>query len=174
MTQTAPDVLRQLRRTKAQLARIVSWSLQPDSLLQVRNLSVSQWTPALHIEHTNRANALILNAIRTLQEPSAIGKPVTEKAREFMGHGVIERGTRKAPDFVIPQGITLDEVRRDCKALVAGYATLEERLPDMMLRGVTADHPVLGPLTADLWLRFAEMHTFHHLQILCDLVGANL
>lgn len=174
MTQTAPDVSRQLRRTKAQLARMVSWSLQPDSLLQVRNLSVSQWTPALHIEHTNRANEAILNAIRTLQEPSAIGKPVSEKAREFLGHGVIERGTRKAPDFVVPQGITLDEIRRDCKALVAGYAALEERLPDMMARGVTADHPVLGPLTADLWLRFVEVHTFHHLQILCELVGANL
>lgn len=174
MTQVAPDCARQLRRTKAQLARVLSWSLQPDSLLVIRNASVSKWTPAEQIEHLSRVNFAILQGLRALLEgpnPS-IEPPSNPLAKTYLANGVIERGKREAPPFSVPVGATLEEIRRDTRALVDGYASLD---PIAMANcRATFPNPGLGPLTAEQWLRFTEIHTFHHLQILCEIVGANL
>lgn len=173
MTQVAPDCARQLRRTKAQLARVLSWALQPDSLLVIRNVSASQWTPAEQIEHLSRVNFAILQGIRTMLEgpnPSTEPSP-NEAAKTFLANGVIDRG-RSAPPFSVPVGATLEEIRRDTRALVDGFGSLD---PIAMANcRATFPNPGLGPLTAEQWLRFTEIHTFHHLQILCEIVGANL
>jgi len=173
MTQVAPDCARQLRRTKAQLSRVLSWSLQPDSLLVIRNTSVSQWTPAEQIEHLARVNFAILQGIRALLEgPNPSAAPVENNAaKTYLAHGVIDAG-RIAPPFSVPQGSTLEEIRRDTRALVEGFGSLNPvAMADCR---ATFPNPGLGPLTADQWLRFTEIHTFHHLNILCKIVGADL
>lgn len=174
MTQVMPDCARQLRRTKAQLARVLSWSLQPDSLLVIRNVSVSKWSPAEQLEHLNRVNLAILQALQSMQEgPNPIEEPaVNDGVKAFLANGIIERGKHTMPAFSAPQEQTLGEIRRDCRAVVDGFAKLDAEA--LAKCHGTKPHPILGPLTAEQWLRTTEIHTFHHLQILCETVGGNL
>lgn len=174
--QPATDVKADFRFVKAMLLRCVNWSHQPDSLLTAHRKEVSGWSPAEHLEHVALANRLILGAIRALAnapEPD-VPETVSDVARHFIAAGVIERGTRKHPDFVAPQGVALDYLRRELQSILDAYADLEPLLEKFASSRATFTHHVLGPLTAAQWLRFAGIHTRHHLNILRDIAGGSL
>lgn len=173
---SAPNIQADFKFVKSMLLRCVNWSHQQDSLLTTRRESVSHWSPAEHLEHVALANRGILGAIRALQnapEPE-IPETVSDRAKSFLEAGVIERGVRKHPDFVTPQGVALDYLRRELQSILDGYAELEPSLEKFAASRATFTHHVLGPLTAAQWLRFAGIHTRHHLNILRDIAGGSL
>jgi hypothetical protein len=133
----------------------------------------SGWSPAQHLSHVALANGRILKAIVALARGRGTPRPgpPADGARAVLESGAIPRGTAQAPPGTGPGDVVdlaatrrlLDETRR-------GFAGLE-------LSGVAADlardHPALGPLTAAEWVRFAAVHTRHHVAIVAELLGSS-
>ena len=71
----------------------------------------------------------------------------------------------EAPQHTVPgQGLGDDPLRRFNDALVAMDATLADTEKRFGTRTRVLNHPVLGPLTAQAWRRFHQVHGRHHLK----------
>jgi len=148
--------------------------LEPDTLLA--RTDVSGWSAAEHAFHLilacdlsfRNARSLALDKGRLVREP----EDRNDEALAILAGGVIPRGKAEAPRFVQPPAridlellATLtDEVRAARTALAADVEVLEHAP-----RAVP--HQLLGDLTAPEWIRFARIHTAHHLAILREVLG---
>jgi hypothetical protein len=90
----------------------------------------------------------------------------------MLASGVIPRGRAQSPRMVRPPAEFDRELllqwigddRREIEKLdPAGIVASELRVP----------HQLLGPLDAPQWLRFAVVHTRHHLEIARDIAKAS-
>ena len=138
---------------------------------------ISGWSVGQHCEHILKADRLNLRAIRVLLEGG--GEPVQEEKapHPILKVGVIPRGVAEAPRFVLPkdspdqeqlgnlvQRVLTDwnEIRK--QVLQSGKAGSEESR-----RGIS--HHELGLLDIVSWVRFARIHTDHHLVIIRAIQG---
>ena len=81
-----------------------------------------------------------------------------------LGYGRFPAGI-EAPQHTVPlKGLGNDPLRRFNDALVAMDATLADAEKRFGPRTRVLDHPVLGPLTAQAWRRFHQVHGRHHLK----------
>jgi len=69
----------------------------------------------------------------------------------------------EAPSHVVPTGqlslsAAMEEARTHLAALAEAALTARARFGS----GPVMDHPVLGPLSVDQWLKFHRIHTRHH------------
>ena len=76
--------------------------------------------------------------------------------------GIFPEG-RQAPKHILPTGeldlnAVLDAVRRDLARLDDAAIKTRQALGS----GKMLDHPILGALTIDQWLKFHVVHTQHH------------
>jgi hypothetical protein len=115
----------------------------------------------------------LLRAMGTGHPPR--GKPdFRQRLRAFyvLGIGQFPAGI-ESPTFIAPRGSLGDDpLRQFNDALVAMDATLTDA--EKRFGGPTRllDHPVLGPLTAQQWRRFHQVHGRHHLkQLVARLNG---
>jgi hypothetical protein len=92
--------------------------------------------------------------------------------RLLLRAGAIPRGRAEAPEEALPAEAPLVE---DCRAryetaleLLAAFAP---HLGTIRKWRGTIPHPLLGDFQARDWLRFARIHTEHHLAIVDDILG---
>jgi hypothetical protein len=161
-------------RIHAALQRMDDMLRWPDARLYALVESCSRWSPAQHLQHVLLALEHFLAAIHTLQEgaDARIGPAAAPRlgARAVLATGWIPRGRAQAPENVVPDAIpsrarlreVFEDVRRKARALAERTTSLA-RVPG------TLPHPMLGPFTAQRWLRFARVHTEHHLAIVDDV-----
>jgi hypothetical protein len=139
--------------------------------------SVSGWAAEQHLAHVALANELCCRNLASLARGSGpfvqdSGEPIPA-ALEILRSGAIPRGAAQSPRIVRPpprvqRELLLEWVagnRRDFAAAALDPAALERatgRVP----------HQLLGPLTAPLWLRFAAVHTRHHLAIAREVIAS--
>jgi hypothetical protein len=139
--------------------------------------SISAWSPEQHLAHLALANELIARNLASLAAGS--GPLVIESGEPDPGvlaifaTGVIPRGRAQSPRMVVPpaqveRAFLVDWLagnRRDFQALEPQCE---------LLRAATGRvrHQTLGPLSATLWLRFAALHTLHHLAIAREIEAA--
>lgn len=139
--------------------------------------SISAWSPEQHLAHLALANELIARNLSSLAAGSGplvlqSGEPSPEVLAIF-ATGVIPRGRAQSPRMVVPppqveRAFLLDWLagnRRDFQALEPQCELLKAATGRVR-------HQTLGPLSAPLWLRFAALHTGHHLAIACEIEGA--
>ena len=131
--------------------------------------SVSQWSIHQHVEHLALVVLRSADIIQRLNagEGETGGRPKAV-ARLMLLSGQIPRGRGESPEFVLP-GDAPDpgHVR---SLIEGGRVALREAGPP---RGDNRqDHPFLGAFTAKQWLRFAVVHTRHHLGIIRDIRAA--
>ena len=128
------------------------------------------WSPAQHLYHVSLANEFSLdNVLALVRETGALRKATYElvaEAEVLLGRGRLPRGTR-APRFVTPpQRLTRDGLQD----VVGGSRSSLEQVGDVLEQVGKAPqaipHQALGPLTASRWLRFARVHSVHHLTLL--------
>jgi len=170
MSGAPPDVRRDHERLGAALARCERLLEERGAALWRREPAVSAWSPAEHLFHVALANELSLKNVRSLVEGKGLlvkpyeGTPA--EALDVLRRGRIPSGVAKAPRFVTPPARfeleRLEELQRDNAKLSRSLA-LALREPLDTTRAVR--HQLLGELTAPLWLRFARVHTAHHLRI---------
>lgn len=144
-------------------------------ILRVPAPAVSAWTAEHQIAHIALANELILRNLKSFARGSGVlivrgGEPIPE-ALPILVSGRIPRGLAQSPRMVRPPAEVERELllrwiaddRREIEALEAASIRPDElRVP----------HQMLGPLDAPQWLRFAVVHTHHHLEIALEVLRA--
>ena len=92
--------------------------------------------------------------------------------RMLLRAGFIPRGRAQAPEEVLPAEVpTVEECRARYEAVLQLLAAFAPHLDTIRkLRG-TIPHPLLGDFRARDWVRFARIHTEHHLAIVDDILG---
>jgi hypothetical protein len=137
--------------------------------------AISGWTAEEQIAHVALANELILRNLKNFARGSGAlivrgGEPIPQ-AIPILVSGKIPRGLVQSPRMVRPPaafdrelflGWVADD-RREIEALDPATIRADElRIP----------HQALGPLDAPQWLRFAVVHTRHHLAIATEILRA--
>ncbi len=127
----------------------------------------ARWSVAEIIEHLTLTYSGTAKGFERCVEtgaPLASAATAKQRLQQFL---VISLGYfpvgRKAPKQVVPTGrlqfgAVLASVRRDLARL--DDAAAQARL--LLGRGKMLDHPILGALTVDQWLKFHRVHTRHH------------
>lgn len=143
--------------------------------LRVPAPAVSGWTAEEQIAHVALANELIVRNLKSFARGSGAlivrgGAPIPE-AIPILVAGRIPRGLVQSPRMVRPPAeydreLFLAWIADDRRAIEAlDPATI--RSDELRIR-----HQALGPLDAPQWLRFAVVHTRHHLEIATEILRA--
>ena len=128
-----------------------------------------KWCASQILEHllmTYKSSA------RALEKALQQGSPIVTKAtlQQRMAAITVLKigympGGRKAPERVVPKGLSCAQVRQE---YAAELRKMSERLDDCECRfgprTKILDHPFLGPLTAAEWRRFHWVHGKHHIR----------
>ena len=169
--QTVARDLAGLERSTRRVARALE--LSPERLRAVQPAR-SGWSPAQHLLHLSLANELSLkNAESLVAGKGFLIRPrgaLSPEAAAVLRRGRLPRGA-EAPRFVRPPPVVdLDLVRE----IALGVRQALERLGRETGRVAAAPHgiphQILGVLSAGEWVRFARMHTAHHLVLLRGLL----
>ena len=147
--------------------------LPTDDLVRVDE-KLSRWSAARHLQHLALVNDFIFRTIVKISSgdesvvadgrPNRIGKLVLRT-------GWIPRGRGKAPDSVRPPArIQVDEIRATIAGNLDSFSSLAATVPELSRARGKVDHFVFGPLDARQWLRFAKIHTRHHVAIAKELL----
>jgi len=127
----------------------------------------AQWSAVEVVEHLTRSYSGTAKGFEVcLQKnaPLATGTSWQQRVRQFaiINVGYFPTG-RAAPKHIIPTGeldlnAVLDAVRRDLARLDEAASKARHTFGGVKL----LDHPILGALTIDQWLKFHVVHTRHH------------
>jgi len=127
----------------------------------------TRWSVVEIIEHLSRAYSGTAKGFERCLEkgaPLASAASLKQRMQQFVLFqlGFFPEG-RQAPKSIIPTG------ELDLNAALAAVPRDLTRLDEAANRtrgqlgsGRMLDHPILGALTVDQWLRFHEVHTLHH------------
>lgn len=138
----------------------------PDAWLHA---PLGKWNSAQILEHLLLTyTATTKGMLRTMDagQPQR-GKPdIKQRLKRIyvLGIGRFPSGI-EAPQHVVPrQELGSEPLRRFNDALVAMDATLADAEKRFGSGTRVLNHPVLGPLTAQEWRRFHQVHGRHHLR----------
>jgi hypothetical protein len=88
----------------------------------------------------------------------------------MLATGWIPRGKGEAPAQVVPDPRPVRyRLREGAAATARRVATLRARAGTLGALAGRLPHPLLGPFGAAHWIRFADVHTKHHLAIVADV-----
>ena len=127
----------------------------------------AKWCVVEIVEHLTRAYSGTAKGFERCVEkgaPLVTPPSIKQRVQQFalINLGYFPEG-RQAPKHIVPTGeldlnAVLDAVRRDLARLDQAAITTKQALGS----GKMLDHPILGALTIDQWLRFHVIHTRHH------------
>lgn len=127
----------------------------------------AKWSIAEIVEHLSRAYSGTAKGFdRCVEKGASLATGVTFKQRvqqfALISLGMFPKG-RQAPKHIIPTGdvelaAVLEATRRNLAWLDASAAKAQRTLGS----GKMLDHPIIGALTVDQWLKFHVVHTRHH------------
>ena len=172
----APDLPQDFAELERGCERLRELAALPQELAERRRPEISGWCALEHVAHVALANELIVRNLDRLASGAgllvvATGEPVAG-ALPILERGVIPRGAVQSPRMVRPPAkidrALLAEWLATAEAGFARHAKDPARLAAATGR---IPHQTLGPLTAALWVRFAAVHTRHHLEIAARTLG---
>jgi hypothetical protein len=155
-----------LVRMRKQLIELRRLSSLPEAQL-FATTDVSGWTPSEHLDHSLKVATLIVQ--RVLDPTAERGRPFSFVGRLILWSARIPRGRGKSPERMRGARATREELTAAIDALEAHLARLNASLM-LRSRGPIVPHPFLGSLTPRQALRFAVVHTDHHLRIVKDVL----
>ena len=127
----------------------------------------NRWSVVEIVEHLTRAYSGTAKGFERCLEkgaPLASSTSFKQRVQQFalIRLGFFPEG-RQSPKHILPTGeldlnAVIDAVRRDLVRLDESARRAREKLGG----GKMLDHPILGALTVDQWLKFHEVHTLHH------------
>lgn len=137
--------------------------------------SVSEWSVQEQLEHlllTDLAIAAGLEQGLEADDPGEAAGTPNRWGYTVLWTGHIPRARGRAPDFVLPEGKSLEEIRLGFHGARERLERLEPELERLRRLHRTIAHPVLGDFTAARWLRFGHIHHLHHNKIIRDIERA--
>jgi len=140
--------------------------------------SVSGWSAEQHIAHLTLANELVVRNLKSLLKGA--GPFVVETgelvpgALEILVSGRVPRGQAQSPRIVRPPEQVVREYLLDwIGGTRRDFTALQAQAAEIAAATCKVPHQVLGPMTAAQWLRFAVIHTQHHLAIAHEALAAH-
>lgn len=141
-----------------------------EAWLRTPRPEVSQWSAAQHLAHVEAVNRSVLGGLRRLERDGseATPEPAQPAGLRWLDAGTLPRGVVRAPEAVtFPADLSLGTLRTSLDAHWQRWKALD--LDALAAWTGTLPHPLLGPLTAAQWVRFARVHTGHHHAIIAEL-----
>jgi hypothetical protein len=166
-----------LTELAAQLERLDEVLALPAERLLARAPDVSGWSAGEHAFHQilacdlsfKNVLALVKDQGRLVREPEQRG----DEALAILQTGVIPRGVAQAPRFVTPPPrLDLALVRQILGEVSDQRTRLATDIDALRAAPRAIPHQLLGDLSAVEWVRFARVHTAHHLVILDEVLAA--
>ena len=143
----------------------LNWSA--DTLFVVKP-DLSGWSIGEHLYHITLANASIPKLIERLKA-GTLGNEEDQPKPEQVGileQGYIPAG-RDAPKRVVPPAeLNSELLNRDFNRMRAATQRIEPLLDELATINRRFPHMFFGPLSATEWVRFMEVHTRHHMNII--------
>lgn len=118
-----------------------------------------------HLDHSLRVIIGIVNSLRNA-DPAQYSPGLSLSARYVFLTGHIPRGKGRAPKAVVaPSDIDASQLQELLQKAQALYPLLDELPPQHYF-----EHPYFGHLKVKRSRRFLEIHTYHHLKIIRDIL----
>ena len=115
------------------------------------------------------ARRLARDAGRLVREPG----DRKDEALAILRTGTVPRGVAEAPRFVTPPAnIDLDLARQLLAEVSEARTALAADLDALRAAPRAIPHQALGDLTGPEWVRFAHIHTNHHLAIVDEVLAS--
>ena len=125
---------------------------------------MSHWSVQQQLDHLLKTDRALLAGLRrglAGEIPVEPGGP-TLTGRLVLLTGFIPRGKGRAPESVLPDDRTPEEIAAGFEETRRAFETLRDSLPVLESNRATIPHPVLGRFNSVQWLRFAHLHHRHH------------
>lgn len=127
--------------------------------------ATGNWSKAQHLYHlalTNSSLARLIPALLERRFGSETDEVNTERL-EQLAQGFFPRGGTSPANLVPPDDLTKGRLVQELDSSLAAMNALEQLNfgPSNKF-----DHVYYGPLNAVQWLRFAQLHTKHHLELI--------
>lgn len=148
---------------------------QPDEVLFEIHEGVSGWSPGHHLYHIWLANGKSLAAVlyAASGRGNAEGRP-NKAGRLVLERGSIPRNRLSAPAMVQPpEDIDRTALEEALDRSREKLAEVEAQLDALSASEGRLEHPRMGPLNAEEWLRFVRIHSEHHHAIVREILDAD-
>lgn len=99
--------------------------------------------------------------------------PLDWRGRLVLALGWIPRGKGKSPEALVGQEVTADALAGSHRKCVEALRAVVDRPVLLAARAPVMRHPYFGGLTATQTVRFARIHTGHHLKIVDEILAAD-
>jgi hypothetical protein len=149
-----------------QVAEMRRLSSLPDAQL-FATCGVSRWTPSEHLDHTVKVMSSIVG--RLLQRVAERGRPLSPLGHLILLVRWIPRGRGKSPERLRGARASREELSAALDRVAKQLARIETSHLERA-RGRIVPHPRFGGLTPPQAMRFAAIHTQHHLKIVADML----
>ncbi|MGK2855831.1 MAG: DinB family protein [Thermoanaerobaculia bacterium] len=149
-----------------QLDAIDALLQKEDAVLGRRVESISGWSTSEQLDHALKVKASILARIAT---PVRVEKPLQFIAKVIMFFGWIPRGKGRSPELLVGVPATREQLRTALLGVREQLGNLSQEQASN--REPMVPHPLFGGLNAPQALRFAEVHTNHHLKIVREILA---
>lgn len=157
----------QLGKACRKMDEILHW---PDARFYSVQEEVSLWSPAQELYHISIVGAAIFDRIEMLYADES--KDILYKGRPnkegwlILTFGKIPRDRAKAPpQFEPPPEVTRSEVRGAMRMFKNKMNAAAPNLGYLYEVKGRIPHRILGNFSALQWLKFARIHSLHHLQV---------
>ena len=144
----------------------------------LRSPDVSAWSIGEQVQHVVLSlRAIATQITRALRKPAdSEGSGPNRMGKMILDSGIFPRGRAQAPEIVMPQdAVDSEAVCKTLQETRQKWDDLESRSEQIAESTAVVPHDLLGDFTANDWIRFAPIHTNHHLLIIRDIIsGADL
>jgi len=128
------------------------------------NPEISKSNVGWHIEHILLTNKMIIEAVEKSNPANYIWSFKLSRILVFTINK-IPRGRAKAPKVVAPKTYDEQTLLEHLKIVTLKIQGLENMSSDKYF-----DHPYFGNLRLNKTIKFLEIHTKHHLEIINDII----
>ena len=135
--------------------------------------SVSGWSIAQHLYHITMANGSIPKLIARMKAGS-LGEEDQEQRPdmiELLERGIIPSGFQAPARVVPPFDLDLELLITDFTRMREAIEGLDPIIEEIEAISRTFPHLYFGPLNAAQWVRFMNIHTLHHMDIINEIAG---
>ncbi len=137
---------------------------------------VSGWSVEQHLYHIALACDLSLSNVTSLVTEKGMlilaDAETAPRTLKILQQETFERGAAESPRMVRPsETIRYDFLKREQEGNLASLDMLCTDLEVIANAPNHIPHQILGPLNASHWLRFARLHTAHHVAIVEDITA---
>jgi len=132
---------------------------------EIFNEDISKSNVGWHLEHTLLAINKIIEALKESDPRNYRWSFKLPRILVFTMNK-IPRGRAKSPKVVVPKTYDQDTLRKHLKNTILNIEVLENIDPNKYF-----NHPFFGNLKLEKAIKFLEIHTTHHLEIINDIIA---